>query len=314
MTESTSMTSPIAADAKDSSMAVTAKPKKMDQAKSLLSGGFAGIATVLAGHPFDTLRLDCRQAINTRVWLTALGQTISKDGLRGLYRGMTSPLVGVTPMFALSFWSYDLGQQLIYTATPKRTTTELTMGEFAIAGAFSALITTVVTTPMERVKVVLQTQDQIGNTGRKYKGMLDAGASMFREGGVASLYRGTVATLARVSLFCLYTELMSWVCGLFVAYEYFHRLLRKDSEPLSIGAVLFSGGMAGVAMWSIAIPPDVIKSRIQAAPAGTYRGFFDCAGKIIAQEGAGALFKVLDLLFCVHSLLTRWVSWPCCVA
>ncbi|KAJ1336621.1 hypothetical protein BSLG_002036 [Batrachochytrium salamandrivorans] len=229
MTESTSMTSPIAADAKDSSMAVTAKPKKMDQAKSLLSGGFAGIATVLAG-------------------------------------------------------SYDLGQQLIYTATPKRTTTELTMGEFAIAGAFSALITTVVTTPMERVKVVLQTQDQIGNTGRKYKGMLDAGASMFREGGVASLYRGTVATLARD---------VPGSAAYFVAYEYFHRLLRKDSEPLSIGAVLFSGGMAGVAMWSIAIPPDVIKSRIQAAPAGTYRGFFDCAGKIIAQEGAGALFKGL---------------------
>lgn len=31
-------------------------------------------------------------------------QTIAKDGLFGLYKGMASPLVGVTPMFALSFW------------------------------------------------------------------------------------------------------------------------------------------------------------------------------------------------------------------
>lgn len=40
-------------------------------------------------------------------------------------------------------------------------------------------------------------------------------------------------------------------------------------------------------------PPDVIKSRIQAAPAGTYKGFMDCAGKIVSQEGPQALFKGL---------------------
>ena len=51
--------------------------------------------------------------------------------------------------------------------------------------------------------------------------------------------------------------------------------------------------MAGVSMWSIAIPPDVIKSRIQAAPQGTYKGFLDCAGKIISHEGPRALFKGL---------------------
>ncbi len=51
--------------------------------------------------------------------------------------------------------------------------------------------------------------------------------------------------------------------------------------------------MAGVCMWSIAIPPDVIKSRIQAAPAGTYRGFLHAATSIVRTEGPGALFKGL---------------------
>jgi solute carrier family 25 carnitine/acylcarnitine transporter 20/29 len=46
-------------------------------------------------------------------------------------------------------------------------------------------------------------------------------------------------------------------------------------------------------MWSIAIPPDVIKSRIQSAPAGTYKGFLDCAVKLVANEGPSALFKGL---------------------
>jgi hypothetical protein len=60
---------------------------------------------------------------------------------------------------------------------------------------------------------------------------------------------------------------------------------------LNLGAVIFAGGMAGVAMWAIAIPPDVLKSRLQSAPTGTYSGFADCARKTIAADGVGALWK-----------------------
>lgn len=61
-------------------------------------------------------------------------------------------------------------------------------------------------------------------------------------------------------------------------------------------------------MWSLAIPPDVrlifdvlfrdidqsqqvLKSRLQSAPSGTYSGFFDCMRKTVAQDGLGALWK-----------------------
>ena len=57
-------------------------------------------------------------------------KTVAKDGLKGLYRGIASPLVGVTPMFALSFWSYDVGQQLVYWGTPGRTSSKLSMTEY----------------------------------------------------------------------------------------------------------------------------------------------------------------------------------------
>lgn len=70
-------------------------------------------------------------------------------------------------------------------------------------------------------------------------------------------------------------------------------MLKTEGQAISFGAVLFSGGMAGVGMWSIAIPPDVIKSRIQTAPTGTYSGFLDCGAKIIKNEGPQALFKGL---------------------
>lgn len=36
---------------------------------------------------------------------------------------------------------------------------------------------------------------------------------------------------------------------------------------------------------------QVLKSRIQSAPTGTYSGFLDCARKTIAADGVGALWK-----------------------
>jgi hypothetical protein len=66
-------------------------------------------------------------------------------------------------------------------------------------------------------------------------------------------------------------------------------------------------------MWAIAIPPDVciiclmyqflkspnadpflcqvLKSRLQSAPTGTYSGIVDCARKTIAVDGVRALWK-----------------------
>jgi len=36
---------------------------------------------------------------------------------------------------------------------------------------------------------------------------------------------------------------------------------------------------------------QVLKSRLQSAPEGTYAGFMDCARKTIAADGVGALWK-----------------------
>lgn len=44
-------------------------------------------------------------------------------------------------------------------------------------------------------------------------------------------------------------------------------------------------------MWTFAIPPDVIKSRLQGSPDGTYKGFIDCAVKTVRADGPKALFK-----------------------
>jgi len=268
-------------------MSEDAKTKKETTSnfKSFTSGGVGGVAAVLVGHPFDLTktRMQTAPAGTYTGAVDVVKKTLARDGLRGMYRGMGPPIIGVTPIFALSFWSYDLGKKIVYAATPERTSMQLTTGELAFAGFFSAVPTTLLAAPAERIKVVLQVQGQGGGTN--YTGPVDAIRGLYREGGMRSLFRGTGATLARDG---------PGSAAYFVAYELAKKALTPADQPtsqLNLGAIIVAGGTAGVAMWSIAIPPDVIKSRLQSAPHGTYTGFMDCVRKTIAQDGVRALWK-----------------------
>ncbi|CAE6430478.1 unnamed protein product [Rhizoctonia solani] len=257
-----------------SDIETTQAPQTTSHIVSFLSGGVGGVSAVLVGHPFDLTKTRLQTAPEGAYTgaLDVVKKTLARDGVKGMYRGMGPPLAGVTPIFAISFWAYDLGKKIT-----------LSLGELAFAGFFSAIPTTLVAGPAERVKVLLQVQGQGGQS--KYSGPTDVVRQLYREGGLKSIFRGTAATLARDG---------PGSAAYFVAYEVAKKKLTpagSDPSQLNLSAVVLAGGLAGVAMWSVAIPPDVIKSRLQSAPSGTYSGFIDCVQKTIAKDGIKALWK-----------------------
>jgi len=114
----------------------------------------------LVGHPFDLTKTRLQTAAPGAYTgaIDVVKQTIARDGIKGLYRGMVPPLLGVTPIFAISFWAYDASKKLIFAFTPNRAKA-LSIPELAIAGFLSAVPTTLVTAPVERAKVLLQVLD-----------------------------------------------------------------------------------------------------------------------------------------------------------
>lgn len=143
------------------------KKQSTSAVKSFLSGGFGGVSAVLVGHPFDLTKTRLQTAAEGTYsgGLDVVKKTLKADGIRGMYRGMGPPLVGVTPIFALSFWSYDTGKKIVYSMTPDRKDPKLSYGELAFAGAFSAVPTTLVAGPAERVKVLLQVRRGVESGG-----------------------------------------------------------------------------------------------------------------------------------------------------
>jgi solute carrier family 25 carnitine/acylcarnitine transporter 20/29 len=166
---------------------------------------------------------------------------------------------------AVSFWGYDLGKQIVTATSTVDPSTGFTLPQLAAAGFLSAVPMTAITAPFERVKVILQVQGQkklAPGEKPKYSGGVDVVRQLYREGGVRSVFRGSVATLARDG---------PGSAAYFAAYEYIKRRMSpKDAEgkptgELSLMAVTCAGAAAGVAMWIPVFPVDTVKSRLQTA-------------------------------------------------
>lgn len=70
-------------------------------------------------------------------------------------------------------------------------------------GGVSAAISKTAAAPIERIKLILQTQDsnpKILASGRKYKGIVDCFQRVVREEGSKELWRGNLANVIRTSL------------------------------------------------------------------------------------------------------------------
>ena len=67
-----------------------------------------------------------------------------------------------------------------------------------MAGALSAVPTTAIMAPGERLKCILQVQDaQPQLFPRRFTGARDVAGYLYQTGGIASVFRGSAATLLR---------------------------------------------------------------------------------------------------------------------
>ena len=79
---------------------VVATKSSLQSLRALAAGGVGGICAVVVGHPFDLVKVRLQTAEKGvyRSAMDVVRQTIAREGARGLYAGVSAPLVGVTPM------------------------------------------------------------------------------------------------------------------------------------------------------------------------------------------------------------------------
>ncbi|KAK5115266.1 hypothetical protein LTR62_001466 [Meristemomyces frigidus] len=262
--------------------------------KGFVAGVFSGIAKLSVGHPFDTIkvRLQTSDISQFKGPVDCLLQTIRKEGINGIYKGATPPLLGWMCMDSVMLGSLTLYRRLLnenvfqpLRARPNNAGSWNSDAEreklppvgHGMAGMLAGWTVSFIAAPVEHIKARLQIQYSASKSQRLYSGPIDCTRKIYRSHGLPGLWHGLSATLLFRTFFFFW-----WG-----TYDMFTTVLTERTN-LSTPAINFwAGGLSAQVFWLTSYPSDVIKQRIMTDPLGArkYPRWRDAAKSIYRDNG-----------------------------
>jgi solute carrier family 25 (adenine nucleotide translocator) protein 4/5/6/31 len=180
--------------------------------------------------------------------------------------------------------------------------------DFAMGGV-SAAVSKTAAAPIERVKLLIQNQDEMLKTGRlqsPYKGIGDCFSRVIAEEGFGSLWRGNMANVLRY----FPTQALN-----FAFKDQFKRMFGytkdKDGYWKWFAGNLASGGAAGAASLAFVYSLDYARTRLandnKSSKKGgerQFNGLFDVYKKTLASDGIVGLYRGFNIS-CVGIIVYR---------
>ncbi|CAN0374266.1 unnamed protein product [Ectocarpus sp. 12 AP-2014] len=275
-----------------------------DVAIDFLAGVVSGISGIVVGQPFDTIKVRLQtQDLPTiapnqpqpqaKGAMACAAETVSKEGVLALFKGMSTPLASAALVNAICFGAYAQSQRTLaaygfiddsngtagsndqrgsgggITAqrggidqqqrqqqqVEERRRNAGLVWSF-VGGSFAGLCQAVVIIPTDTIKIKLQIQvGAPGSSNLKYRGPVDCAMNIVKTQGVRGLFRGTPATAIRD------TPSMGLY---FASYEAVKERLESRWGFGEQASSFWAGGLAGALSWFVIYPFDVVKSVQQA--------------------------------------------------
>jgi len=162
-----------------------------------------------------------------------------------------------------------------------------------LAGGVSGAVAKTCTAPIERVKLLIQTQDAnpkiISGEVARYTGIVDCFTRVAKEQGINAFWRGNFTNIIRY----FPTQAFN-----FAFKDGIKALFPKADKKTEFGKFFMinmaSGGLAGAGSLIIVYPLDYARTRL-ASDVGTgkqqFSGLLDCLKKTVQSSGVGGLYN-----------------------
>ena len=246
--------------------------------KDTVSGVAGSVSCTTLGLPFDVAKSRLQASSSAYRGLgDCLLKTMRAEGPLALYRGLMPALGSATVENAVGITVQRYLRRALASFQGVEADTRYPMGTELGLGAATGVATSLAICPMEVLKVRMQVQVPTPS-------WTSEAAHVLHSQGLAGLYRGIGALMLRdVPFNSLFYGTYESIC---TAMMQFRGLPRKDE--LGTASIFMAGGLAGCIGWSVIMPFDVAKTRLQSGAASG--PLAPLMMSIVRQEGLRALF------------------------
>jgi solute carrier family 25 carnitine/acylcarnitine transporter 20/29 len=205
------------------------------------------------------VRLQTTDASRFRGPLQCLTQTVQREGVRGLYKGATPPLVGWMCMDSIMMGSLHVYRRLLAEHLYKLDgVAGLPAVGHGLAGIMAGTTVSFIAAPVEHIKARLQIQYAARKADRLYSGPLDCVSKIYRHHGVRGIFHGLSATIIFRTFFFFWWS----------SYNVLTRWMHTNTNMSTPAINFWAGGLSAQVFWLTSYPGDLVKQRIMTDPLG----------------------------------------------
>jgi ornithine carrier protein len=267
----------------------------------------AGIAGKFIEYPFDTVKVRLQSQPSHKPLrytgpVDCFRQSWHQEGVSGLYRGISAPLVGAALENSSLFVSEQAAQKLLFAFGLYSPDAPLPLSALFMTGGAAGAVTSLVLTPVELIKCKMQVPHHTSPDGTATKPPTIPAIirNVFRHQGLLGFWHGQIGTLIRETGGCA-----AW----FGSKETVSMLFRRHNErkgtapphvhgterpPLPLWQQAVAGASAGMSYNFLFFPADTVKSRMQTAVvdgAGPQASFWSEGRALWRQAGLKGMYR-----------------------
>ncbi|KAL2255212.1 hypothetical protein VTK26DRAFT_3856 [Humicola hyalothermophila] len=274
-----------------------------DNVAHALAGAGGGVLSMALTYPLITLstRAQVESKRAETAFLAAVQKIVAREGISGLYSGMSSALFGISVTNFVYYYWYEWTRAFFEAAAARagRASKKLTTVESMIAGAIAGSATVILTNPIWVVNTRMTTRKT--NSGGSGDGDEEKGETLPGPGGAKPAKPSTIGTLLHLlrtegpqALFAGVVPALVLVINPILQYTLFEQMKNavERRRRVTPTVAFFLGALGKLFATTVTYPYITVKSQMHVAKAGEKKeGVMEAINRVIKEEGYAGLYK-----------------------